>query len=287
MCIGLMKEVIRDAGEKRKRVEGKGGRDSASSSTGVIRSRTVPQAVLMHFVAKIHSLEPHIQEVMAAEAVAKMDRIAEMEAMKVENLIQHGSEIKSRPQREWFATNKQKLSTKDATALKQQQIAAKVGTGMHRMTRKKRRARDAREDLLEAQEEAKEEARENGKQMKQVLTDVHIKSSAKAQKRLLTETSNTKDRESVRDGDDLVSRKKAAKKKEKPTKKRKGVFACDSLGDSSLFEEETIAHTKKGDDEAPAKSNYNFRGFDPNTQQHKNKKKGHNAFKSKSKYKRR
>ena len=62
-----MKEVIRDAGEKRKRVEGNGVRDSAASSTGVIRSRTVPQAVLAHFVAKIHSLEPHIQEVMAAE----------------------------------------------------------------------------------------------------------------------------------------------------------------------------------------------------------------------------
>jgi len=283
----LMKEVIRDAGEKRKRVEGKGGRDSASSSTGVIRSRTVPQAVLSHFVAKIHSLEPHIQEVMAAEAVAKMDRIAEMEAMKVENLIQHGSEIKSRPQREWFATKQQKLSTKEATALKQQQIAAKVGTGMHRMTRKKRRARDAKADLLEAQEEAKEEAAESGKQMKHVLTDVHQKMSVKAHRRELTERSNTKDQVSVRDEDEMVSRKKSAKKKENPSKKRKGVFASDSLGDAHLFEEETITHTKKDDAEAPAKSNYGFRGFDPNAQQHKNKKKGHKAFKSKSKYKRR
>ena len=63
----LMKEVIRDAGEKRTRIECKGGRDSAANSTGVIRSRTVPQAVLNHFVAKIQSLEPHIEEVKAAE----------------------------------------------------------------------------------------------------------------------------------------------------------------------------------------------------------------------------
>jgi len=280
-----MKEVIRDAGEKRKRVEGNGGRDSAASSTGVIRSRTVPQAVLAHFVAKIHSLEPHIQEVMAAEAIAKMDRIAEMEAMKVENLIQHGSEIKSRPQREWFATNKQKLSTKEAAALKQQQIAAKVGTGMHRMTRKKRRARDAREDLLEAQEEAQEEARENGKQVKQVMTDMQQKCSVKAQRREIVEKRNLKDQISLRDEDEMGGRKKTPKK-EKPSNKRKGAFACDSLGDASLFEEETISHTKNDKSEELAKSNYNFRGFDPNMQ-HKNKKKSNNGFKSKSKYKRR
>ena len=62
-----MKEVIRHAGEKKTRIECKGGRDSAANLTGVIRSRTVPQDVLNHFVAKNQSLEPHIQEVMAAK----------------------------------------------------------------------------------------------------------------------------------------------------------------------------------------------------------------------------
>lgn len=281
----LMKEVIRDAGEKRKRIEGKGLKDSAASSTGVIRSRTVPQAVLAHFVAKINSLEPHIKEVIAAEAVAKMDRIAEMEAMKVENLIQHGDEIKSRPQREWFATSKQKLSTKEAAALKQQQILAKVGTGMHRMTRKKRRVRDAQRDLLEAQMEAEEEARENGREVKQkVLTDTHQKMSVKAQKRDIEKKSNAKYQESVADLDD--NERKKAKKKQKTSKKRKGVFASDALGDAGLYQEETISHVETSKDEDVPKSNYNFRGFDPNMQR-KNKKKSVKAFKSKSKYKRR
>ena len=119
---------------------------SKSASTGVIRSRTIPPAVMSHFAAnKIISLDPHIKEVITAEAVARMDRIAEMEAMKVQNIITHGDEIRTRPQKEWFASTKQRLSTKEASALKQLDIAEKVGTGKHRMTRKKRRMREAKE----------------------------------------------------------------------------------------------------------------------------------------------
>ena len=87
-----------------------------------------------------------------AEAVARMDRIAEMEAMKVQNIITHGDEIKTRPQKEWFASTKQKLSTKEVSAQKQLEIAEKVGTGKHRMTRKKRRMREAKEERLAFQE---------------------------------------------------------------------------------------------------------------------------------------
>ena len=51
----------------------------------------------MHFTAKINSLKPHIDEVLVAEAVARFDRIAEMEAIKAQNIIQHWDEIKARP----------------------------------------------------------------------------------------------------------------------------------------------------------------------------------------------
>ena len=45
---------------------------------------------------------------MDAEAVARLDRIAEMEAMRAKNIIEHSASIKQRPQKEWFASSKQK-----------------------------------------------------------------------------------------------------------------------------------------------------------------------------------
>ena len=146
----LMKEVIKDADEKNQKQKQEGG----SQPMGVIRSRTIPSAVVAHFVAKINSLEQHVKEVMDAEAVARLDRIAEMEAVRAKNIIEHSQTIKQRPQKEWFATPKQKMSVKEATAERKRMIEEKVGTGTHRMTRKKRRAQEARAMFQEAKEEA-------------------------------------------------------------------------------------------------------------------------------------
>lgn len=275
-----MKEVIKDAEQKRRSLENSVERNnSASLTTGTIRSRTVPPAVVMHFTAKITSLEPHVKEVLAAEAVARMDRIAEMEAMKAQNIIEHWDEIKSRPQKEWFASNKQKMSAKEAAAMKQQLIAEKVGTGKHRMTRKKRRMREAKEEILEMEREAKESYEETGQRSKKVMSQNAMKSTAKTHKRQLDE--KQKERESL-----SIYEQDNAKRMKKESKKTKGVFGSDALGDASLFADEKIAHAKKKDDK-PAKSSYEFKGYNPDGPVRKHKKRGHNKFKSKSKYKRR
>lgn len=276
----LMKEVIKDAEEKTKRGSSK---VKAGSKSGVIRSRTIPAGVVAHFVEKIGALEPHLEEVLQAEAVAKMDRLAEMEAIKAQNMIEHRDEIKARPQREWFASGAQKRMTREATAEKARTIAEKVGTGMHRMTRKKRRARDARETLLQHQKEMREEAEETGQQCKMVVTDTVIKTSARSQKRE-NAARELKEREtSVQDDD----RKWIQKQKQREKKKRKGAFATDALGDSDLFDEERISHAKKptGREEVRP-SSYHFRGFNPELAGKKPKKKSVHSFKSKSKYKR-
>ena len=72
-------------------------------------------------------------------------------------------------------------------------------------------------------------------------------------------------------------------------KKRKGKVGSDALGDSGLFAEEKIAYApKQSKGEERAKSNYNFRGFDPSmADKKKPKAKAHHKFKSKSKYRRR
>ena len=60
----LMKEVVKDAEEKRRRIESSGEKeamDSSVLSSGMIRSRTIPVAVISHFSAKINSLESHVR----------------------------------------------------------------------------------------------------------------------------------------------------------------------------------------------------------------------------------
>jgi len=276
----LMKEVIKDAEEKNRKQKQQGV--SSSQPTGVIRSRTIPHAVVAHFVAKINSLEQHVQEVMDAEAVARLDRITEMEAMRAANIISHRDSIKSRPQKEWFATAKEKLQVKEVTAAERKKhIEDMVGTGKHRMTRQKRRAQEARAMFLEAKEEAAQTEEETGKKSKMAFTDGDVKGSAKAFKR--DEAKRKKDiaARSVHDDDLLRERKRK--------QRRKVVESSDAAGDGGLFSEERVAFAKKPKNDvaadAPAKSSYVFHESDPNKKM--GKKKAHHAFKSRSKYKRR
>mmetsp|Transcript_2693 Transcript_2693/g.2573 ORF Transcript_2693/g.2573 Transcript_2693/m.2573 type:complete len:936 (-) Transcript_2693:60-2867(-) len=283
----LMKGVMKDAEQKRRKTMDQitGKTKDIDDSTGLIRSRSIPTAVITHFVAKIGLLEDKIKEVQQAEMVAKLDRIVEMESMKAQNMIEHRDEILSRPQKEWFASSMQKVSTQEAYKLKQQEIADKVGTGKHRMTRKKRRMREAKEDLLRHQEELLEEGGDAGIQFQNMTTEKSMKSSARADKKAAEVREKEKDTQSHFDED--VKRKIRMKETEK--KKRKGAFASDSLGDSGLFDDENIAFARKpkATEETVAKTSYQFTDFDPNKKLRKGGKKGSNRFKSKSKHKRR
>ena len=67
--------------------------------------------------AKIAALEPAVKERYKEERIEKEARLAEMEASKASNMIEHAADIHSRPAREWFMTQKQKQELKDATKL--------------------------------------------------------------------------------------------------------------------------------------------------------------------------
>lgn len=268
----LMKEIMKDAADKKKSsTESK--QDKNRVKTAMIRSRSIPAAVISHFVAKIYSLEEHVEEVLQAEAIARMDRVAEMEAARAQNIIEHSSEIKSRPQRQWFASEKEKKMTKEAAVEKAKMIREKIGTGTHRMTRKKRRAREAREFFENAddgEEGDGEAAAPRAPAMKKI---------AREHKRDLDEKKREKSSRSINDID-----------VERPKKKRKGAKASDALGDGSLFSDEKVAYApkKKDGEEERIKSSYNFKGYDPTKDgKKKPKQKGHHKFKSKSKHKRR
>jgi superfamily II DNA helicase RecQ len=283
----LMKEVIKDSEKKAASSE------KTQENSAMIRTRTLPSTVIAYFASKIQSLEDHVDEVLQAEAVAKMDRIAEMELTKAKNLIEHHDEIHNRPQREWYKSVERKRLTKAEMAAKAKMIAEKAGTGTHNMTRKKRRAREAVQALKEHLANGANQDDDNDeKAVKRIkmATPSAIKASAKKEKREKAKEKVKSERMSVYD-EDLKLEQKLAKKK----KKRLGI---EAIGDSTLFDDEQHTYSKPkkqlkkeikndDDDDKTPNSFYNFRGFDPNQKTGKNKKKGHNSFKSKSKYKRR
>jgi ATP-dependent RNA helicase DDX27 len=73
-----------------------------------VRSRVVPQEVVANFSAKISAWEDDVDRVLQAERVERELRIAEMEASKVENLLEHEQEILGRPARTWFMSKEEK-----------------------------------------------------------------------------------------------------------------------------------------------------------------------------------
>jgi len=284
----LMKDLIKDAESKVKRNKNgsnnkkeENGANNTRFESGVIRSRTIPAAVVSHFAAKIEALESHVEEVLQAEAVAKMDRLAEMEATRAQNIIEHSGEINSRPKKEWFATNKEKQDAKQKALDKKKMIEEKAGTGMHRMTRKKRRAREALE-ALNAPDEDDGGEYDDSEEPPEPAPAVNVKKSARAQKREKEVKEQEKYGQSVHDYD---------MEKERQRKKKRGIVGKDAVGDGSLFDEERVSYSRKekkpmGESSfAPAKSSYSFRGYDPDKKL--GKKKGVKKFKSKTKYKRR
>jgi ATP-dependent RNA helicase DDX27 len=291
----LMKDLIRNADASKKQRSG----DAAALApkevgTGVIRSRTIPPAVVTHFVEKIQSLEPHIDEVLQAEAVAKMDRLAEMEAVRAQNIIEHSDEIQSRPQREWFASKKEKELTKQTTAERQKLAEEKAGTGTHRMTRKKRRAREALKAVNAPPDTSsnRDDADEDGPPAARHEQPPKVNIKVEARKKKKSEAA--KEHEAAgRSVHDLDEAQRAAQKKRKAGSSSSSSHAA---GDGSLFAEDRMNYaskkkskdgssSKSSGDSAVAKSGYQFQGYDPDRKL--GKKRGNKAFKSKSKYKRR
>lgn len=265
----LMKEIIKDASDRQ--ANSKNNETAKHEEKAIIRSRSVPPAVVAHFLKKIQALEEHIEEVLQAEAVARMDRLVDMEATKAQNIIEHSEEIKARPQRQWFASEKQKKMSKEASAEKAKLIAEKVGTGVHRMTRKKRRAREAKE-MFQNDIENEDDKDQERQRMPSV------KMLARERKREASEKEKANSRKSIHDEDS-----------ERAAKKRKTVSSSNFPGDGTLFGEEKIALApRRKDDDRRSRSAYQFKDYNPAKDGlRKGKKKAHHKFKSKSKHKRR
>ncbi|KAL2871947.1 putative ATP-dependent RNA helicase DRS1 [Aspergillus lucknowensis] len=81
-----------------------------------IVSRVVDVAVADEWAAKAEELAEEIEEVLEEEKLEKQLSQAEMQVTKSENLIKHEAEIKSRPKRTWFETEREKRVAKKTGA---------------------------------------------------------------------------------------------------------------------------------------------------------------------------
>jgi ATP-dependent RNA helicase DDX27 len=90
----------------------------------VVRTRTVPNESISHWVERIAGVEEEVTEVMQEEREEKALQAAERDAIKASNMIEHRDEIMSRPARSWFQTDKEKQAAKEASKAQQPTSAA-------------------------------------------------------------------------------------------------------------------------------------------------------------------
>jgi ATP-dependent RNA helicase DDX27 len=82
-------------------------------------SRQVPIEETERWIAKLRGLEDEIEEVLKEEKEERVMSVTERDLKRGINLIEHESEIKSRPKRVWFESEKEKMAEREkgATAL--------------------------------------------------------------------------------------------------------------------------------------------------------------------------
>lgn len=79
-------------------------------------SRQIPVEETDKWIKKINELEDEIEEVLKEEKEERVLSITERDLKRGENLIYHEDEIKSRPRRTWFESEKDKLAEREKGA---------------------------------------------------------------------------------------------------------------------------------------------------------------------------
>ncbi|KAJ3214247.1 nucleolar DEAD-box protein required for synthesis of 60S ribosomal subunit [Clydaea vesicula] len=78
-----------------------------------IKNRVIPSSVILKFQKKIQDLKEKVKEISKEEYEEKVFKKTEMEINKGLNSIKHQDEILSRPKKEWFQSQDEKLQQKE------------------------------------------------------------------------------------------------------------------------------------------------------------------------------
>ncbi|KAL6720393.1 nucleolar DEAD-box protein required for synthesis of 60S ribosomal subunit [Lecanora helva] len=85
---------------------------AAKAQGAKIVSRVVAPALADEWAAKCAALDAEVEEILKEEKEEKLLSGAEMQVRKSENLMKHEDEIKARPKRTWFESEREKLLAK-------------------------------------------------------------------------------------------------------------------------------------------------------------------------------
>ncbi|KAI9220268.1 P-loop containing nucleoside triphosphate hydrolase protein [Blastocladiella britannica] len=88
-----------------------------ATSADQIKHRVIPATVLDKYAAKVEASHDDIRAVLEDEKAERDLRSAEQQLTKAQNMVDHHTEIMSRPKREWFQSNKDREAGRVASAV--------------------------------------------------------------------------------------------------------------------------------------------------------------------------
>lgn len=83
------------------------------NSTAPVKQRSIPPAVITAFRKRLEIMTPSLTDCLHREQQEKLIDKADREASRAMNLIDHASEIASRPKKQWFQSTKEKSKKRD------------------------------------------------------------------------------------------------------------------------------------------------------------------------------
>lgn len=238
-------------------------------------SRKVASVAVNEWQSKVEAFERDVIQILKSEREEKELRKAEMEAQKASNMIDHHDEIYARPARTWFQTKAEK-----ATIAGEAKKAALGLLHEGQSDSKKEKAAGKNQKRLEKKQAAKEaEEREKKSGRSRALTE-ETKDVTK-RVRLL----KAKEQELREQGLSAAQAGRIAASSLAPGGKKKKQKKRELFSDKDPVKAESKVYAGGARSSQPNKSSNKLTGFALNKV--KRGGKGKNAFKSKSKHKRR
>ncbi|KAJ4991842.1 hypothetical protein SVAN01_02692 [Stagonosporopsis vannaccii] len=143
-------------------------------------SRQVPAEEADKWIKKIKELEDEIEEVLKEEKEERVLSITERDLKRGENLIRHEDEIKSRPKRTWFETEKEKAAEREKGAQALNNPAGgSVKSKKQKLSHKDKKKLEAKDERVEGKQWKKGKADRGLTTAKSKEKNAHIKAKTK------------------------------------------------------------------------------------------------------------
>lgn len=151
----------------------------AKRQNAPMRTRTLPASSISELTTSIAEMQSEIDEILKEEKEERLLQQTERDVEKGENLVQHEEEIKSRPKRTWFQTEKEKKLAKERGAdARLGLVHAGTGTSGVKVKREKRKLSGKEKKRLENRDE-RLEGRGGSKKSKKALLGMNPRGKTK------------------------------------------------------------------------------------------------------------